>query len=345
MSHTRPKAPQSVALFGGSFDPIHSGHLSVARSALKRFALDRIYFIPSGMPPTSSAENWRHFRIAWRWWRWLVRTRMNLFRHWRKLATITAVTKFLIPWILFAIFGINCTITSTCISYMGADQFLEIATWKDYETLLGSCDFIVANRPGFDIGMLRLVIPPDLLGRHKASAAPEDPEAIALRKTTVHPLTTVSSHVSATEIRRRIRHGEPISGLVPPRVEDYIHETGPIPVKAETLKPELRCAIEAAHNKKAGSVTLLDLDGLGAFTGYFLICTGFSERQVSAIASEIEDQLHLLGVRIRHREGGQRIGMGAAGLRKFSGARFHGTRANFLRFGKIVAFGKAHGIC
>jgi ribosome-associated protein len=75
-------------------------------------------------------------------------------------------------------------------------------------------------------------------------------------------------------------------------------------VKAETLKPELRCAIDAAHNKKAGSVTLLDLAGLGAFTGYFLICTGFSARQVSAIASEIEDQLHRLGIRIRHREGG-----------------------------------------
>jgi ribosome-associated protein len=75
-------------------------------------------------------------------------------------------------------------------------------------------------------------------------------------------------------------------------------------VKTENLRPELRCAIEAAHNKKAGSVTLLDLAGLGAFTGYFLICTGFSERQVSAIASEIEDQLHVLGIRIRHREGG-----------------------------------------
>ena len=75
-------------------------------------------------------------------------------------------------------------------------------------------------------------------------------------------------------------------------------------MKADTLRPELRCAIEAAHNKKAGSVTLLDLAGLGAFTGYFLICTGFSERQVAAIATEIEDQLHRLGVRIQHREGG-----------------------------------------
>jgi ribosome-associated protein len=75
-------------------------------------------------------------------------------------------------------------------------------------------------------------------------------------------------------------------------------------VKMESLRPELRCAIEAAHNKKAGGVTLLDLAGLGAFTGYFIICTGFSERQVSAIANEIEQQLHKMGVRIQHREGG-----------------------------------------
>ena len=68
------------------------------------------------------------------------------------------------------------------------------------------------------------MIPPELLGRHKSNAEPDDPEAIALRKTAVHPSTTVSSHVSATEIRRRIRQGEPISGLVPPRVEEYIQK-------------------------------------------------------------------------------------------------------------------------
>jgi ribosome-associated protein len=74
-------------------------------------------------------------------------------------------------------------------------------------------------------------------------------------------------------------------------------------VKTETLRPELRLAIEAAQNKKAGSVTLLDLKGLGAFTEWFLVCTGFSTRQVSAIAGEIEDQLHRLGLCVEHREG------------------------------------------
>jgi ribosome-associated protein len=74
-------------------------------------------------------------------------------------------------------------------------------------------------------------------------------------------------------------------------------------VKTNSLRPELRLAVEAAQNKKAGSVTLLDLSGLGAFTEWFLVCTGFSTRQVTAIAEEIEEQLHGLGLRIEHREG------------------------------------------
>jgi ribosome-associated protein len=74
-------------------------------------------------------------------------------------------------------------------------------------------------------------------------------------------------------------------------------------VSMETLRSELRCAVDAAHNKKAGNVTLLDLTGLGAFTGWFMVCTGFSTRQVAAIADEIEQQLGRLGLRLQHREG------------------------------------------
>jgi ribosome-associated protein len=74
-------------------------------------------------------------------------------------------------------------------------------------------------------------------------------------------------------------------------------------VNTEKLPPELRCAVEAAQNKKAAGVTLLDLSDLGAFTGWFLICTAFSTPQVDAIADEIEGQLHRLGLRVEHREG------------------------------------------
>jgi ribosome-associated protein len=62
-------------------------------------------------------------------------------------------------------------------------------------------------------------------------------------------------------------------------------------------------AIEAAQEKQAAEVTLLDLAGLGAFTDYFLLCTGFSPRQVEAICDEIEEKLKRVGKRLLHREG------------------------------------------
>ena len=73
--------------------------------------------------------------------------------------------------------------------------------------------------------------------------------------------------------------------------------------KKEFLRPELRAAIAAALDKQAADITLLDLEGLGAFTSHFLLCTGFSARQVEAICDEIEQKLEENGMRLRHREG------------------------------------------
>ena len=75
-------------------------------------------------------------------------------------------------------------------------------------------------------------------------------------------------------------------------------------MKLESLPPSVRLAVAAAQNKKASAITVLDLSGLGAFTEYFLICTGFSAPQVQAICTEIEEQLYKeLKRSPEHREG------------------------------------------
>lgn len=74
-------------------------------------------------------------------------------------------------------------------------------------------------------------------------------------------------------------------------------------MSTETLRPELISAVEAAQNKKAEAITLLDLRGLGAFTDYFLLCTGYSTPQVEAISDAIEGTLKAHGLRPQHREG------------------------------------------
>lgn len=73
--------------------------------------------------------------------------------------------------------------------------------------------------------------------------------------------------------------------------------------KKNSLPPELRVAIMAAQEKLAAEVTLLDLEDLSAFTDYFLLCTGFSARQVDAICDDIEQQLARINIRLSHREG------------------------------------------
>ena len=113
---------------------------------------------------------------------------------------------------------------------IGADAFLDIPMWKEYEALLGICDFIVANRPGIRPEALRLVIPPDLFaGPNEKRDAESDPpsQVVAqLRRTTVYLLENVASEISATDIRRRANRGQSIHGLVSGRVEEYILKQG-----------------------------------------------------------------------------------------------------------------------
>lgn len=73
--------------------------------------------------------------------------------------------------------------------------------------------------------------------------------------------------------------------------------------RKDSIPPHVRAAINAAQEKQADDVVLLDLEGLGAFTDYFLVCTAFSSPQLTAICDEIEEQLERIGVRRLHREG------------------------------------------
>jgi ribosome-associated protein len=76
-----------------------------------------------------------------------------------------------------------------------------------------------------------------------------------------------------------------------------------VTARKNSIPPHVRAAISAAQEKQAADVVLLDLEGLGAFTDYFLVCTAFSSPQLEAICDEIEEQLERLDTRRMHREG------------------------------------------
>ena len=206
-----------IAIFGGTFDPIHTGHLAVAQAADRRFHLDAIYFVPSSRPPHKSKAGLTPFVHRY------AMVALACADHAKFRPSLAeAPTDGATPHVFYSVDTVRKFHREhpddQIFFILGADQFLEIPTWRHYEALLDSCDFIIASRPGFRIDALRLVIPPEKLGRTASS----DPNKIQLRKTVVNLLTTVSSHVSSTEARERLARGQPVHGLVPPRVEEYI---------------------------------------------------------------------------------------------------------------------------
>ena len=212
-----------MALFGGTFDPIHIGHLAVARAAERRSHLDEIHFIPTGRPPHKHRSGMASYADRY------AMVALACADHPRFIASLAESgadhsgreTFYSVDTVRY--FKQKFHRPDTHLYFLlGADSFLQIPTWKDYETLLNLCDFIVASRPGFRVDALRLVIPPELLARPGSAHALLDPHAIALRRTTIYVLDAVSSHVSATEVRGRLDRNESIHGLVPPRVEEYI---------------------------------------------------------------------------------------------------------------------------
>ncbi|HWF38430.1 MAG TPA: nicotinate-nucleotide adenylyltransferase [Candidatus Acidoferrales bacterium] len=221
-SHAGHKSPggvqrRAVALFGGTFDPIHAGHIAVAQAAQKRFHLDAIYFIPSARPPHKAKLSLTPFVHRY------AMVALACADHASFVPSIAeAEMDGATPRVYYTIDTVRRFHRDHSNNHLyfivGADQFLELPTWKNYETLLDICDFIIASRPGFKLDALRLVIPPEKLARETASYA----QTILLRKSAVHLLTTVSSHVSSTEIRDRLDENKSIHGLVPDRVEEYI---------------------------------------------------------------------------------------------------------------------------
>lgn len=217
--------PRSVALFGGSFDPIHVGHLAVARAAQRRFHLDEIHFVPCGKPPFKSKHELAAFPHRY------AMVSLACVEHQHFLPSLAEAGRdasgthvhYSIDTVRHfrAKLRHEHRVHDALYFITGADTFLDIPMWKSYEDLLDSVNFIVVSRPGFRLSALRLVIPPDLYAEENA-AAQKDPHTILLRHTQVHLLDSISSHVSATEVRRRRHKRQSIHGLVPARVEEYI---------------------------------------------------------------------------------------------------------------------------
>ena len=200
--------PQRIALFGGSFDPIHLGHLIIARSVAELLDIDRVIFLPSASPPHKTASD------------------LLAAEHRSEMVKLAIADE---PAFGFSDFdltrqGPSYTIETvahfrqefgpTAILHwiIGADSLPELPTWYRAGELVESCHIVTAARPGWER------IDDQALRPHF-----NDEQIATLRSNMVE---TPRIDISATDIRNRVRAGKSIQYLVPESVRQYMLQHG-----------------------------------------------------------------------------------------------------------------------
>ena len=199
-----------LGLLGGTFDPIHIGHLDVARAACRAISLDRIILLPANVPPhrgtpyASSPHRFAMTAITAQSEPWLEVSDIEL------LSTSPSFTASTLDRLAERGFDLQ-----TLFFVTGADAFRDIPTWKDYPSLLDRCHFVVVSRPACPVAALRGMLP--ALADRMVDAPCEIP-----RRPSIFLVDASTAAVSSTDVRGRLAAGSSISGLVLPGVEAHI---------------------------------------------------------------------------------------------------------------------------
>lgn len=204
-----------LGLMGGTFDPIHLGHLDAARAAADALALDEVRLMPSHVPPHRTAPGASAYhRFAM--------TCLAAASHKRFTASDEELLRGGASYTADTLRALHEQgFTAGELFFLaGADAFAEIATWKDYPALLDLSHFVVCSRPGHDASMVRGLLP-DLAERMVDGSTLDEgaPPRIVL-------LDADTANVSSSGVRRAIASGLPVDGMVLPSVAAHIRKHG-----------------------------------------------------------------------------------------------------------------------
>lgn len=214
--------PRRLGLFGGSFNPIHNGHLAVARKAHEILALDRTLFIPTGDPPhkrdgalAPAHHRYEMARLAIADTPGFELSDIEISRRGKSYSidTVRELQRQYGP-------------TTSLFFLIGLDAFLDLPSWREPDALLAACSFVVISRPGQSfqslttLPFLRHVSPNQLAPLDTGTLDRLDLPLPSGHRIICLPLPP--SPISASDIRHRIQRGAVLANLLPPPVESYI---------------------------------------------------------------------------------------------------------------------------
>jgi len=216
-------ALQRAAIYGGTFDPVHKGHVAVARTVLELFELDEVLFVPAGMPPhkrnTSVTSPFHRFAM------------LSLATEDDEQLRISTSDLDVPeePYAVETVARIRGEVGNETELFflMGADSWLEITSWHDWRRLMELCHFIVMTRPGYELSSTAPAnMPIPVVNARGVGGRPGE----QMRSRNQHPhafiTDAVMMDISASAIRAAARAGESkrLREMVPDAVAKYIEK-------------------------------------------------------------------------------------------------------------------------
>jgi nicotinate-nucleotide adenylyltransferase len=209
-------APQRLGLFGGTFNPIHYGHLRSAEEVCEALKLERLWFIPAGTPPHKADQDITPFAVR------LEMTRLAVDDH-----PVMSVSDLegRRPGRSYSIetlrqirgeMGLNWEL----YFILGLDAVLEIATWKDYQELFSLSHFVVLDRPGYDRRRLEEVLLTEVQPHFRPLQGERGFQHPAGHRVVFQETTLLD--ISGTSIRNLVGQGRSVRYLLPEAVRRYI---------------------------------------------------------------------------------------------------------------------------
>ncbi len=215
---TRDFKRRRIGLFGGTFNPIHLGHLRGAEEIREAYRLNEVIFIPSAVPPHKATEE-------------IIDAKHRL--EMVKLA-ITSNPYFSVSEVELSRPGKSYSIDTlrhfceggqdAFFFILGGDAFVEIETWKDFQDLFALCHFIIMARPGFQRTPVASQLPSSLTPSFQYDL--ETKVWVHRSGNQLHFKEISFLDISSTKVRELIERGESVRYLVPPETEAYIHQHG-----------------------------------------------------------------------------------------------------------------------
>lgn len=294
-----------VAIYGGTFDPFHMGHVYCIQSILEKTKIDKIFVVPAYQNPLKEFIDGPtpEQRLE------MVKTGLQDFENVEvdeqeilrkgKSYTIDTVRSYLKDYTPEQLHLV-----------VGLDEFYQLPKWKNFEELLKSCNFIVVSRPGNLLPFQKEDLP-EALREHVEAM---DRSFIALSSgRTVEFLRVKGLDVAATEIRKIIKTGRSADKFLDIRVEDYIKKNNLYPLigpKVGDYRSFTEYCADRLFNRKALHLRALDMQGIeSAPSDYVIITSGTSKRHTQSLGEwlvrEVKNQYGLNPLSIEGMEEGR----------------------------------------